>query len=232
MGVLWEEHGEGVPSECWVAEPKLEGRIAARKTDEEGGSTARDQWTSVPSWLRSQGLWDPSLSLLLLPLHESKKYTTFSLRESYISFLVPAWHFHMCSICQSPKPETLVSSTIHCFHLFPCGSGSGYLDGVKEASPHSLQLFLLRPLSKYLFSMYARGTPSFNPTFQNSSSLTWSITIIYFPIIYLLTKYLGCGLSHKASWGASVAVACGLSSCGPRGLGFSKAYGIVHGHVG
>lgn len=102
----------------------------------------------------------------------------------------------------------------------------------QESSPHSLQLFLLRPLSKYLFSMYAPR----NTQLQSHFSKFIISNLIYHHYLfsnYLFTyKVFGVWAFSQSKLGASVAVACGLSSCGPRGLGFSKAYGIVHGHVG
>lgn len=161
----------------------------------------------------------------------SLKYTTFSLRESGISFLVPAWHFHMCSICRSPKPETLC---LRLFTVFTCFLVAlrWLLGWCRKSSLHSLQLFLLRPLSKYLFSIYAPR----NTQLQSHFSKFIISNLIYHHYLfsnYLFTyQVLGVWAFSQSKLGASVAVPCGLSSCSPLGLGFSEAYGIVHGRVG
>lgn len=192
------------------------------------GGAARDQWTSVPSWpitgtLRSSPLSPPPPSMSL-------KYTTFSLRESCISFLVPAWHFHMCSIL--PVSQARNPGVFGLFTVFTCFLVAlrWLLGWCQESSPTACSYFFWGHFPNISSLCMLRGTPSFNPTFQNSSSLTWSITIIYFPIIYLLTKYLGWAFS-QSKLGASVAVACGLSSCGSRGLD-SRHMGLSTGMCG
>lgn len=133
----------------------------------------------------------------------SLKYTTFSLRESCISFLVPAWHFHMCSSASLPSQKPWC---LRLFTVFTCFLVAlrWLLGWCQESSPHSLQLFLLRPLSKYLFSMYARGTPSFNPFSKFIIS-----NLIYHHYLfsnYLFTyKVFGVWAFSQSKLGASVA---------------------------
>ena len=143
------------------------------------------------------------------------------------------------------QPDTLTCAPSAClpsqkpwclqlFTVFPCFLVTlrWLLGRCQESSPHSLQLFLLRPLSKYLFSLYAlRNTP-----LQSHFSKSIVSNLIYHH--YLFFNYLFIYIVFwvrtfsQSKLRASTVVACGLSSCGPLGLRFSEAYGIVHGHVG
>lgn len=225
MGVLREEHGEGCPVSAGVAEPKLEGQLLERQMRKE----AVQPGTRGPQFLADRDHRDfeiPSLSLLLLPLHEFEVHHLQLQRKLYL-FSCPSLTFsHVLHlpVSQARNPGVFDYSLFSLVSLWLWG---GYLDGVKSPLPTACSYFFWGHFPNISSLCMLWGTPSFNPTFQNSSSLTWSITIIYFPIIYLLTKYLGCGLSHKASWellllchaGSVVAAHLGLDS--PRHTGLS-----------
>lgn len=99
-----------------------------------------------------------SLSLLLLPLHEFEVYHLQPQRKLYL-FSCPSLklsHVLHPPISQARNPGVFDYSVFTCFLV----ALRWLLGRCQESSPHSLQLFLLRSLSKYLFSLCAlKNTP-------------------------------------------------------------------------
>lgn len=103
------------------------------------------------------------------------------------------------------------------------------MDGVKSPSPHSLQLFLFEATFQ-ISLLYVCSE-------EHPASITFSKFIISNLIYhhYLFSNYLftykvfGVWAFSQSKLGASVAVACGLSSCGRVGLDSPRHMGLSTG---
>ena len=182
-GVMRGARG-GVPSECWSGWAET-WRIAVRQMRKEAIQTE----TGGPQFLADRDHRDfevPSLCLLLLPLHEFEVHHLQPQRKLYL-FSCPSltlWRVLHLPVSQARNPGVFDYSLSFLVFLWLWG---GYLDGVKSPLPTARSYFFWGhfPNISSLYTLW--GTLRFNPTFQNPSSLTWSITIIYFSIIYLFT---------------------------------------------
>ena len=139
-----------------------------------------------------------SLSLLLLPLHEFEVYHLQPQRKLSL-FSCPSLtlsHVLHPPISQARNPGVSDYSLFSLVFLWLWG---GYLDGVKSPLPTAYSYFFWGhfPNTSSLYVLW--GTSHFHPTFQNSSSLTWSSTIIYFSnyLFIYLHSILGVGFLTK-----------------------------------